>query len=68
MAFCEHQEIVLTADVSGDEGEELKAGDVGVIVHIHPGGEAFVAEFMGLDEDVGVIATVLACQAREVGG
>ena len=43
--FEEHDQVILTADVTGDGGEELKPGDVGVIVHVHPGGEPFVAEF-----------------------
>ena len=37
MELHEHNQFVLTADVTGDEDEELKPGDVGVIVHIHPG-------------------------------
>ena len=64
--FREHGQIVLTADVSGDEGEQLKPGDVGAIVHVHPGGTAFVAEFMTLDGDTAAIATVLPSQARPV--
>ena len=44
--FKEHEQIVLTADVFGDEGEELKSGDVGTIIHIHPNEEALVVEFM----------------------
>ena len=64
--FKEHEQIVLTADVTGDEDEELKSGDVGVIVHIHPGGEAFVVEFFTVDRDTAAIATVLASQARPV--
>ncbi len=35
-------------------------------MHIHPGGEAFVVEFMFLDGDTLAIATVLASQARPV--
>ena len=66
MTFKEHNQIVLTADVTGDEDEELKSGDVGVIIHIHPGGEAFVVEFFTVDGDTAAIATVLASQARPV--
>ncbi len=64
--FKEHDQIVLTADVTGDEAEELKPGDVGVIVHVHPGGDAFVVEFMALDGDTVAVATVLPSQARPV--
>ena len=64
--FKEHEQIVLTVDVFGDEGEELKSGDVGTIIHIHPNEEALVVEFMSLDGDTVAIATVLSSQARPV--
>jgi len=64
--FREHEQIVLTADISGDEGEELASGDVGVVVHIHPGNEAYVVEFLTLDGDTAAVATVLPSQARSV--
>ena len=57
---------MLTADVFGDEGEELKSGDVGTIIHIHPDEEALVVEFMSLDGDTVAIAIVLPSQARPV--
>ena len=66
--FKEHEQIVLTADVAGDEGEELKPGDVGTVVHVHPGNAAAVVEFMSLDGDTAAIATVLPSQARRVTG
>ena len=64
--FKEHEQIVLTTDVVGDEGEELKSGNVGTIIHIHPNEEALVVEFMSLNGDTVVIATVLPSQARPV--
>ena len=64
----EHDQILLTAAVTGDAGQELMPGDVGVIVHVHPGGEAFVAEFTALDGGIVAIATVLPSQARPVTG
>ena len=66
--FEEHDQIVLTVDVTGDDGQELKPGDVGVVVHVHPGGEAFVAEFTALDGNTDTIATVLPAQARPITG
>lgn len=66
--FKEHEQIVLTAEVFGDEGEELKPGDVGTIVHIHPDKEAFVVEFMSLDGGTVAIGTVLPSQVRPVTG
>ncbi len=64
--FKEHEPIVLTADVLGDEGEELKPGDVGTVIHVHPANAAVVVEFMSLDGDTVAIATVLPSQARPV--
>lgn len=64
--FKEHEQIALTADVFGDEREELKLGDVGIIIHIHPDEEALVVEFMSLNGDTVAIATVLPSQARLV--
>ena len=66
--FKEHEQIVLIADVIGDEGEDLKPGDVGAIIHIHPNEEAIVVEFMSLDGSTVAIATVLPSQARPVTG
>ena len=64
--FNEQEQIVLTAEVTGDEGEDLKPGDVGAVVHIHPGEQAFVVEFISLDGETVAIATVLASQARPI--
>ena len=66
MALKEHTEIVLTAPVTGDGGEQLEPGDVGVIIHIHPGEEAIVAEFFTPDGETEAIATVLPCQMSQV--
>ena len=62
--FKEHEQIVLTDDARGDEGEELRVGDVGCVIHVHSGGEAYVVEFLSLDGQTSVIATVLPSQAR----
>ena len=66
MEIEEHVQIVLTSPVTADEGEKLEPGDVGVIVHIHPAGAAFVAEFMMLGGSTYAIATVSPTQARNV--
>ena len=55
--------IVLTTDI---EAEGLKSGDVGTIVHIYPGGDAFIVEFMTLDGDTIAVIDVLASQARPI--
>ncbi len=62
--FKEHERIVLTDYVDGDDGEKLHPGDVGCVIHVHPGGEAYVVEFVSLQGETVAIATVLRSQAR----
>ena len=64
--FKEHEQIVLTDCVASDDGQELKPGDVGVIVHIHADGEAYIVEFMSLEGETVALATVRHSQARAV--
>lgn len=61
--IMEHEQIVLTADIPANG---LKVGDVGTVVHVHRGGEAFEIEFMTLDGDTVAIATVPVSQVRAV--
>jgi len=42
----EHDRVVLTDDMTETD---LKAGDVGTIVHVYPDAEAFEVEFLALD-------------------
>ncbi|MCY4474666.1 MAG: DUF4926 domain-containing protein [Chloroflexi bacterium] len=64
--FKEHEQIVLTDHVKGDENVDLRPGDVGTVVHIHQGGEAYIVEFMSLEGETIALATVLHSQARAV--
>ena len=64
--FKEHEQIVLTSDVSGDGQEELKAGDIGTVIHVHPAEQAIVVEFMTPYGETVAIATVLPSQVRPV--
>jgi len=61
--FEEHDRIVLTEDIAA---AGLKAGDVGTIVHVHRGGEAFELEFLALDGNTAAIATAPAAMLRRV--
>ena len=61
--LLEHDRVVLTADIP-EEG--LEAGDVGVIVHIHPQRAAYEVEVFSLDGNTLTVATVVAEQARAV--
>ena len=60
----EHDCAVLTSDIPA---EGLKAGDVGTVVHIHPGSGAYEVEFVTLTGRTVAVATVLASQLRPVG-
>jgi hypothetical protein len=61
----EHDRVVLTRDI---RGEDLVAGDVGTIVHVHTDGKAFEIEFMTLDGRTASVATVEASAVRPVTG
>ena len=61
--FKELDGVVLTTDI--DE-EGLKSGDAGTIVHMYPGGDAFIVEFMTLDGDTVALVDILPSQARPV--
>ena len=66
--FKEHERIVLTTAVCGDEGEQLRSGDVGVVIHIHTGGEAYVVEFVALNGDTAAIETSEGLPHRKATG
>ena len=59
----EHDRIVLTG---GLPEEGLKTGDVGTVIHVHGGGEAFEVEFLTLDGKTVAVATVSASDVRPV--
>lgn len=59
----EHDRIVLTDDLPPSC---LRAGDVGTIVHIHRGGEAFEVEFLALDGSTAAVETVPGSRLRPV--
>ena len=63
--LAEHDRIVLTDDIAD---LRLQAGDVGTIVHVHRGGQAFEVEFVALDGNTAALATVRSWQARPVTG
>ena len=62
--ITEHAAVVLLEDIPG---ASLEAGDVGVVVHVHRGGEAYEVEFMTLDGGTLTVETLLAQQVRETG-
>jgi len=63
MKIKEHDCIVLTADLPG---ENLLAGDVGTVVHIHKGGAAYEVEFFTLAGQTVAVATVEASDVRPI--
>ena len=60
----EHDRVILRSDLPD---EELRAGDVGTVVHIHGDDEAFEVEFCTLNGNTVAVATVTADQVRSVG-
>ena len=59
----EHEMVVLTADLPG---ERLAIGDVGTVVHVHKGGEAYEVEFLTLTGATVAVVSVAASQLRAV--
>jgi hypothetical protein len=60
----ELERVVLTGPVPKDG---LETGDVGTVVHVYRGGEAFEVEFTTLDGRTAAVVTVEASQLRPVG-
>ncbi len=59
----EYDSVVLTVDVPA---HRLKRGDVGVIVHVHDDGAAFIVEFMTFSGDTIAVTTLTSEQLRPV--
>lgn len=59
----EHDCVALTTDLVD---RNLKAGDVGVAVHVHPGKKAFEVEFMTLRGRTITVITLDRTQIRRV--
>lgn len=64
MKIKEHDCVVLTKNLPA---ENLEAGDVGTVVHIHRDGLAYEVEFMTLAGRTVAVATVEASDVRPVG-
>jgi hypothetical protein len=64
MKIKEHDCVVLTKNLPA---ENLKAGDVGTVVHIYKDGAAYEVEFVTLAGDTVAVATVEATDVRPVG-
>lgn len=59
----EHDRVVLKVDLL-EHG--LMEGDVGTVVHVHPGGKAYEVEFVALNGDTAAVVTLKASQVRGV--
>jgi hypothetical protein len=64
MKINEHDCVVLTKNLPA---ENLEAGDVGTVVHVHKDGAAYEIEFVTLAGDTVAVATVEASDVRPVG-
>ena len=56
--------VVLTSDFPDSQ---LKAGDIGTVVHVYPSGSAFEVEVMTVDGKTVDVITVEASQVRPIG-
>lgn len=61
--YQEHDQVVLACPLPA---LGLEPGDVGVVVHVHAAGAAFVVEFMSLDGRTVGVETLEAGQLRPV--
>jgi len=59
----EHERVVLTEDLPN---EGLRAGDVGVVVHIAPDSKSYAVEFITLDGETIDVIPLAATQVRPV--
>jgi len=59
----EHDCVVLTEDLPD---ERLQVGDVGTVVHVHPGAAAYEVEFATMTGQTVTVSTVSAAQLRPV--
>lgn len=59
----EHDPVVLLQDLPE---QSLKAGDVGIVVHVHRGRVAFEVEFLTLVGETAAIETLAADKVRAV--
>ncbi|MSU59680.1 MAG: DUF4926 domain-containing protein [Pedosphaera sp.] len=59
----EHERVVLTKNLPE---ENLEAGDVGTVVHIHKDGAAYEVEFVTLAGETVAVATVEASDLRPI--
>jgi hypothetical protein len=58
-----HDCIVLLQDLPQDN---LKAGDIGTVVHVHKGGAGYEVEFMTLTGETVAVVTLLPSQLRPI--
>ena len=61
--ISEHDVVVLTADLPE---QDLHAGDVGTVIHVHEHGRAFEVEFSTLTGKTIAISTVPSSRCRPV--
>ena len=61
--FKTHDTVVLTRDLAG---QDLKAGDVGAVVHLYADGKAFEVEFVSLKGETLALLTLEADAIRPI--
>ncbi len=61
--ICELESIVLVGDLP-EHG--LRVGDIGTVVHVHPGGVGYEVEFMTLDGQTVAVVSLAPSQVRRI--
>ncbi len=61
--ISEHERVVLNTAIPK---LGLEDGDVGTVVHVHKGSQAFEVEFVSLDGETSLVATVAVLDLRPV--
>jgi hypothetical protein len=59
----EHSNVILTRDIPE---QDLYKGDVGVVVHLHNGGEAYEVEFMTMSGSTVAVCTLDSSDVQAV--
>lgn len=59
----EHERVALIRDVPE---QRLEVGDVGTVVHVYKGGKAFEVEFVALNGQTVLVATLPSSSVRPV--
>jgi hypothetical protein len=61
--IAEHDRVVLACDIPD---HHLERGDVGTVIHVYSDSETYEVEFLTLDGETALLATLQASQIRRI--